>query len=450
METATPAAGSSAVMEAMFQPSTRLRNFRPRGYGLPSSRGYHQRPPLMQFELIPDLTPQDVLATGISVEDFHRFLHEDRKVVSMAPGVFISSRGVVGGSFPVLRVWCRHLHFSVCHMSNATRVMATATCDFIVCLFANINIEMIEFIHKGIFIDSHWGQLRLSPPVSGAALAFLFRESRSNVRSLSFLHCILNEEHIRALSTESRPDMKVNLSSCELEDTVGCRNAFVECLRNNKGPTELSIYDIDLRVLASALRDNSRVTSIDLLRGQDVDHTGQGKLFRALADNRDLVEVNLRRFCINDENWAVLREYLQGHPTLTSLSLEYACPLSSTGTTRLNLSKEQKGVRARMVAEMMRENTILPVINFRAVESDEQIYKQAFPPHLVSNRYRPRVIAVTEICNRQIRKKVLGRALYSVRSNPNLVRMFLSENVKVFAPLNTEGIPPYQSTLKPK
>jgi hypothetical protein len=107
--------------------------------------------------------------------------------------------------------------------------------------------------------------------------------------------------------------MKVKLSSCELENSVGCRNAFVECLQNNRGPTELAVCDIDYRVLASSLRDNTRVTSIHLYceqNGQDADHTGECELFRALAGNRGLVELNLKRFFINKENWSILCESL--------------------------------------------------------------------------------------------------------------------------------------------
>jgi hypothetical protein len=426
---AAASADSSSAIEAMFQPSTRLRDL----------HGIQQRPPLVEFELLPQLTPQDVLATGISVMDFIRFLRKRERVVSMAPGVFISIHGKLGESFPVLRVWCRHLSFSVCLMDSAARAMATATCDFLVCLFANINIKMR---HEGVFIGSDCDFLGLPPPVSGAALAFLFRESRSNVRSVCLSHCTLNEEHIRALSTESRPDMNVNLSSCELEDSVGCRNAFVECLRNNRGPTELFVCNnIDYRVLASTLRDNTRVTRIHLYceqNGQDVDHIGQGELFRALAGNKGLVELNLKRFFINDANWSILCESLKGHPTLTCFSNALSTPTHHIALPYSLLSDEQRQDRTRMVAEMMRENTVLQAFNFLENEYDDLIYAEAILPHLVSNLYRPRVLAVTETRNRQLLKKVLGRSLYSVRSNPDLVWMFLSNNVDVFIPLNQD------------
>jgi hypothetical protein len=48
------------------------------------------------------------------------------------------------------------------------------------------------------------------------------------------------------------------------------------------------------------------------------------------------------------------------------------------------------------------------------------------------NPYRPRVLAVKKITDRQLREKVLGRALDSVKRKPNLVWMFLSENGDAF------------------
>jgi hypothetical protein len=78
MAAATPA-DSTAAMEAMFQPSNRLREV----------HGLQQLTPF-EFELLPHLTPQDVLATIITAQEFHRFLGRDRRLVSMTPGVFVS------------------------------------------------------------------------------------------------------------------------------------------------------------------------------------------------------------------------------------------------------------------------------------------------------------------------------------------------------------------------
>lgn len=421
-------------METMFQLSTRIRDF-PRDV----RPGRHKRHRLPEFELLPHLTPQDVLTSDVSSQGFRRFLDEDEKVVSMAPGVFVATSDGFEGH-KLLSVGKRNLHFSVYQTDNAARAMAAATCDLVVCLFAISNSKQND---RNIIIESdNNNNHSQSPlPVSDAALAFLFQESRGNVQSVCLSNCILNKEHIHALSTKSRPDVKLELSNCELADNESSRNAFVECLQNNRGPTEISVYDIDHRVLANALRDNTRVTSICLCYRRDEDQTGQGELFRALAKNRGLVEVRMAWWSINDENWAVLFESLQGHPTLTTLSLAY--------TSRVNLSKEQKRDRTRMVAEMIRENTILQTINLREDERDEQIYTDAILSQLVANQYRPRVLDVTETRERDIREKLLGRALHTVRRDPSLVWMFLSENAGDFVPLNSKGIRLSQSRFKP-
>jgi hypothetical protein len=57
---------------------------------------------------------------------------------------------------------------------------------------------------------------------------------------------------------------------------------------------------------------------------------------------------------------------------------------------------------------------------------------QEIRPYLLTNLYRPRVLAIKKTKDRPFHEKVFGRAVYSVRSNPNLVWMLLSENVDAF------------------
>jgi hypothetical protein len=74
----------------------------------------------------------------------------------------------------------------------------------------------------------------------------------------------------------------------------------------------------------------------------------------------------------------------------------------------------------------------------RTPQRDEKIYTEAILPYLEANLYRPRVLAVKKTKQRPFREKVLGRALYCVRSNPNLVWMFLSQNVDAVVRLEEE------------
>jgi hypothetical protein len=53
-------------------------------------------------------------------------------------------------------------------------------------------------------------------------------------------------------------------------------------------------------------------------------------LFAALATNRVLLDLDLRDCSISDENWSVICESLQLHPSLTKLDLIGAGPSRST------------------------------------------------------------------------------------------------------------------------
>jgi hypothetical protein len=81
---------------------------------------------------------------------------------------------------------------------------------------------------------------------------------------------------------------------------------------------------------------------------------------------------------------------------------------------------------------MMQTNTVLHTIELLASERNNQIYTEEIRPYIATNQYRPRVLAVKKTKDRPFREKVLGRAVYSVRSNTNLVWMLLSDNLDAF------------------
>jgi hypothetical protein len=227
------------------------------------------------------------------------------------------------------------------------------------------------------------------------------------------------------------------MRSCRLADNAA--DAFVECLRSDRGPAELHYCDIESHVLASALAGDSRVTRFEptSVRNDDAD---MAILATALANNRGLVELNLQRHPIIDDNWTVLCESLKAHPSLTSLNLRSTAPLSPAGSGRRTvLTDDQKTHRTRLLAEMLKENTVLHTIAQLEKEWDQEIYTEEIHPHLETNLYRPRVLSVKKTNERPFREKVLGWALDSVKSSPNLVWMFLSENVDAFVRLEEES-----------
>jgi hypothetical protein len=150
-------------------------------------------------------------------------------------------------------------------------------------------------------------------------------------------------------------------------------------------------------------------------------------LFRSLANNRSLVDLDLSSLSITDDNWMILCDSLRLHPTLTSLDTRATTPIDA-------LLSEQNEARMCAIADMMKHNTILQTIRLseRLLRYQQQIYTEGILPYLEMNPYSPRVHAVEEIDDRPVRQAVLGRALYCVTSNPNFIWMFLSQNVDAF------------------
>jgi hypothetical protein len=299
--------------------------------------------------------------------------------------------------------------------------VATATCDFAVRLLATCE-------ERDLFIDG--GDIAAPAPLSGASLSLFFQESRGDLQKFSLNRMVLSEDQCLALATMSRLDVELDISICSLADDAAAAGAFIECMQSDRGRATLYRCKIDSQLLANALTGDSRVTSFK----PDFDGTDDADkaiLFRALANNRGLVELNLYGHPIRDKNWTILCESLQAHPTLTRLNL-YSTVQRGPAGIPIIFSDEQKTLWTRLLADMVQQNTVLHTIQLDSSERDDQIYTEEIRPYLVTNLYRPRVRAIKKTKDRPFREKLLGRALYSVRSNPNLVWMLLSENVDAF------------------
>jgi hypothetical protein len=247
----------------------------------------------------------------------------------------------------------------------------------------------------------------------------------------------LSEDLWRALTTMSRLDVELDIRKCRLAyDAAG---AFAECLRGDGGPVKLNRCIIGSQTIASALTGKSRVTKLWLYHDHRVsDNAGMAVLFRALASNKGLVDLDIQNQPINDENWTILCESLQAHPTLTSLDLRYTRTRHPTGGLRAVLS--DKAHRTRVVADMMQNNTVLHTIDLYDDERDDQIYEEMIHPYLETNRYRPRIHAIKK-ADISIRRPLLGLALQtvSVRNSSNLLWMFLSGNADVVLQSHEDG-----------
>jgi hypothetical protein len=400
-------------IETLFRPTTRFRDSRRnRGCG-----GVHQLPEnITEAELLPGLTTENVWATGITWEDFRLFCRD--KLVWMTPGVYVCIQyagdplvlllgGDLGGTTHTTDLRVR-----------VTRGMATAvamaTCDFLVRLLATSELRAVYIL----------GSHRESPPLSGETLSLFFQESRSCLRKVFLSRMSLTEDQCRALATRSRLDVELVMLNCSLVDDAA--GAFVECLQSDEGPITLHNCKIDNQIIATALTGTSRVSRLKLEPAND---TENGMIFRALANNKGLVYLDLQDCAISDDNWSILCESLKAHPTLTRLNLRIS-NARWQADERMRFSDQQKTSRTRALAEMVQHNAVLHTITASDEgERDEHIFAEEILPHLDTNLYRPRVLAVTKTKERPFAKKVLGRALHCVKSSPNLVWMFLSENV---------------------
>jgi hypothetical protein len=259
------------------------------------------------------------------------------------------------------------------------------------------------------------------PPISGQTLSLFFQESRDSLRKALLSFMALNADQCRALATMSRLDVEVKMRCCSLPN--GVAGAFVKCLQSGRGPVELVHSHIDSRIIARALTGDSRVT-----RFKPHSDGTYAILFPAFANNRSLVDLDLGHCTMSNENWSILCESLKAHPTLTSLNL--------LSTSPANPSDEQKAHRTRVVAEMIKENTVVYTIHLSANELDHQIYAESILPHLALNLYRPRVHAIKK-ADIALRRPLLGWALQmeSVRNDSNLLWMFLSRNPDVLVSL---------------
>jgi hypothetical protein len=136
----------------------------------------------------------------------------------------------------------------------------------------------------------------------------------------------LSEDQCLALATMSRLDVELNLNWCSLSNNAA--GAFVEFLQSDRGPVNLDLCKIDSQIIiANALAGDSRVTRFQP-DFNETDDSGMAILFRALANNRGLGDLDFGGDPISDENWTILCQSLQAHPTLTCLNLRATMPRS--------------------------------------------------------------------------------------------------------------------------
>jgi hypothetical protein len=253
-------------------------------------------------------------------------------------------------------------------------------------------------------------------------------EQCQSLKVLSLKDLELDENHCRVLGAYSRIDLEIELIRCTL--TSAGTIALGEVPESNQGPTKLDYCDdFDNSVLANGLRGNSRLKSLSLRIFRDRDILSY---FFAVADgpreNEGLTALDIwndiRR---NDETWDVFFDSLKTHPTLQVLNFQERLGVDGT----VPLSRTVLTSRIQAPVDMLRVNTSIHTIHWRARYIQHEIFQGTIVPYLETNRLRPRVRAIQKTRPISYRTKVLGRALLAVRTDPNHFWMLLSENAEV-------------------
>jgi hypothetical protein len=126
-----------------------------------------------------------------------------------------------------------------------------------------------------------------------------------------------------------------------------------------------------------------------------------------------------------EKSCLILRS-LWAHPRIQSVSLSGAVGLNT--------------VMMNAVLQLVQCNTVVHTIELPDHAKDEEFFQNSIVPRLEMNRnYFGDQRRALKRADPSIRDRLLGRALHVVRSNPNLLFRFLSDNVPAFARSDEDG-----------
>jgi hypothetical protein len=402
-------------MERFFAPISQRQEVN-RDPGIGATASYTG---LIQLELKTERR-EEILIAGYTWTDFLSFISD--KLVWLASNVFVSSN-------TNQEIWHGNRYRSLLTIQTASESgpatfnlavwtiwqgNAGHACEWITRLLATSQAPEIR-------IDSYGGRPLL--PVSALTLSSFLSTSKS-IRTLCVWMFALSEEHVRALAETDHTNLLVKLTYCDLmSDSETDSTILAELLRASQARLELVSCIMAGDVLAGALKGNSCCVRLTPSRGDEgSDELEIHSLFLALAENEGLVELDMSNQCITDENWAILCRSVRTHPTLEVLDLRFT-------TNRRGLTcPVRKNRRALALVEILQENTVLHTIRTSHDECCQRVMRESICPSLQINRFRSRVNAVKETPG-HMRRQILGRALYAIRRDPNLVSMFLAENI---------------------
>lgn len=267
-----------------------------------------------------------------------------------------------------------------------------------------------------------------------------FLEANQHLKTLQFLYGTFSEEHCRVIADTMRTT-HLHFREAQLRDDG---RALIECLRNNQGPTRLTLDDTqisehNLEAIVDSIQANQQLKRLGL---SDMKLTNQlvQTLSATLRKNRWLVELDLTWNSISDENWSDLNLTIRDHPTLQALNL-YATTNAGVG----EIPTSRKISRTLAIWDMVRKNEILQEINLSSTENDENLMPN-IRGCLVLNQHRPKM---ERLCAETVyqRQTLLGRALVAAGRQetygPDLQFLLVSRNVETIlaAPRQSRPFP---------
>jgi hypothetical protein len=260
--------------------------------------------------------------------------------------------------------------------------------------------------------------------INATSLEYLMEQCQSLI-CLSLHDLALDENHCRVLGTYSRPGLEIELEHCRITGAAA-EEALAEVLGRNQGPTELAGCKIDNFVLAGGLRGNSRLKRLSFTFNNDAANQDLLAMSSALKENKGLVDLHLRcHFGKSDETWGVICDSLETHPTLEVLEFSFL------NTNPSLLAPSVINSRVQALVDMLIGNRLIQTVWGHFRYSEHELFRGSVIPHLESNRFRPRLLAIQKTRPITYRAKVLGRAFLAAQSYPNRFWMLLSGNPEV-------------------
>lgn len=302
-----------------------------------------------------------------------------------------------------------------------TAADAKATVDILMQLLAMIVIPLLKI--------SANAEVEAVLPISRGSLEYFLSQNQSAER-ICFERVTLTEEHCRALAqADERNCRMIALENCRLGDEGA---AFVHSIRANQGPSSLSLFRIgvshaNILGLADSLRMTTCLRTLEL-RDIGLDEEQVFALVSSLQGNVGLISIDLRGNQISERNWHVLMDSVRGHATLEYLGLESTCGLGYI--TENMMTRMARKRRTRAVETMLLTNKALTGIDLSVNEFDEECM-ETVNACLIINKNRHRADALIRIPDPNVRGYVLGQTLSFVRLYPDLMWMFLSQNLDV-------------------